>query len=167
MREHRRSKRRDPEIPVQVIDSMTGEPIGQIGNLSPDGGDKPTGDLADAIANDFGSFDKFQAHFTAAATTLQGSGWAILGYDTIGQRLAPALLREKAKAFRADPRVQAALEASRVGGTAVPTLAPGEPADLAEQSRDLDLAELAGVRIRGAHKRWPIPRSTQNRGFPL
>ncbi|MBK6727356.1 MAG: PilZ domain-containing protein [Xanthomonadales bacterium] len=37
MREHRRSKRRDPEIPVQVIDSMTGEPIGQIGNLSPDG----------------------------------------------------------------------------------------------------------------------------------
>ncbi|MFT4201179.1 superoxide dismutase [Gordonia sp. (in: high G+C Gram-positive bacteria)] len=56
-------------------------------NLSPNGGDKPTGDLADAIANDFGSFDKFQAHFTAAATTLQGSGWAILGYDTIGQRL--------------------------------------------------------------------------------
>ena len=39
------------------------------------------------------------------------------------------LLREKAKAFRADPRVQAALEASRVGGTAVPTLAPGETYD--------------------------------------
>ncbi len=56
-------------------------------NLSPNGGDKPTGDLADAIANDFGSFDKFAAHFTAAATTLQGSGWAILGYDTIGKRL--------------------------------------------------------------------------------
>lgn len=37
MREHRRSKRRDPEVPVQVINSMTGEPIGQIGNLSPDG----------------------------------------------------------------------------------------------------------------------------------
>ena len=56
-------------------------------NLSPNGGDKPVGDLADAIDNDFGSFDKFQAHFTAAATTLQGSGWAILGWDTIGQRL--------------------------------------------------------------------------------
>ncbi|OLM02478.1 Superoxide dismutase [Mn] [Pseudonocardia sp. Ae406_Ps2] len=56
-------------------------------NLSPDGGDKPTGDLAAAIDEDFGSFDGFQAHFTAAATTIQGSGWAILGYDQLGDRL--------------------------------------------------------------------------------
>ncbi|MER5673369.1 superoxide dismutase [Pseudonocardia alni] len=56
-------------------------------NLSPDGGDKPTGDLATAIDADFGSFDKFQAHFTAAATTIQGSGWAVLGYDQLGDRL--------------------------------------------------------------------------------
>ncbi|OLL76166.1 Superoxide dismutase [Mn] [Pseudonocardia sp. Ae168_Ps1] len=56
-------------------------------NLSPDGGDKPTGDLASAIDNDFGSFDAFQAHFTAAATTIQGSGWAILGFDQLGQKL--------------------------------------------------------------------------------
>ncbi|MFT3716429.1 MAG: superoxide dismutase [Gordonia sp. (in: high G+C Gram-positive bacteria)] len=56
-------------------------------NLSPNGGGEPTGALAEAIGNDFGGFDKFQAHFTSAATTLQGSGWAILGYDTIGQRL--------------------------------------------------------------------------------
>ncbi|MEQ3540454.1 superoxide dismutase [Pseudonocardia tropica] len=56
-------------------------------NLSPDGGDKPTGDLATAIDADFGSFDGFQAHFTAAATTIQGSGWAILGYDQLGGRL--------------------------------------------------------------------------------
>ncbi len=56
-------------------------------NLSPDGGDKPTGDLATAIDADFGSFDKFQAHFTAAATTIQGSGWAILGHDRLGDRL--------------------------------------------------------------------------------
>ncbi|WP_226367873.1 superoxide dismutase [Pseudonocardia sp. ICBG162] len=56
-------------------------------NLSPDGGDKPTGDLATAIDDDFGSFDGFQAHFTAAATTIQGSGWAILGYDQLGGRL--------------------------------------------------------------------------------
>jgi Fe-Mn family superoxide dismutase len=26
-------------------------------------------------------------HFTAAATTIQGSGWAILGWDTLGSRL--------------------------------------------------------------------------------
>ena len=56
-------------------------------NLSPDGGDKPTGDLATAIDADFGSFDGFQAHFTAAATTIQGSGWAILGHDRLGDRL--------------------------------------------------------------------------------
>jgi hypothetical protein len=37
MREHRRSKRRNPETPVQVFNTISGEPIGQIGNLSPDG----------------------------------------------------------------------------------------------------------------------------------
>ena len=52
-------------------------------NLSPNGGDKPEGELAAAIDDQFGSFDKFHAHFTAAATTLQGSGWAILAYDAV------------------------------------------------------------------------------------
>lgn len=56
-------------------------------NLSPNGGDKPTGDLAAAIDDQFGSFDKFQAQFTAAANGLQGSGWAVLGYDSLGQKL--------------------------------------------------------------------------------
>jgi len=56
-------------------------------NLSPDGGDKPTGELSAAIDENFGSFDAFQAHFTAAATTIQGSGWAILGWDQLGSRL--------------------------------------------------------------------------------
>lgn len=56
-------------------------------NLSPDGGDKPTGELAAALDEHFGSFDAFQAHFTAAATTIQGSGWAVLGWDTLGRRL--------------------------------------------------------------------------------
>ena len=55
-------------------------------NLSPDGGDKPTGDLAAAIDDEFGSFDKFQAHFTATALGVQGSGWAVLAWDSIGQR---------------------------------------------------------------------------------
>ncbi|PXY30126.1 xylose isomerase [Prauserella endophytica] len=41
------------------------------------------------------------------------------------------LLRERARAYRADPRVQEALAASRVSELATPTLAPGEtPADL-------------------------------------
>ncbi len=55
-------------------------------NLSPDGGDKPTGDVAAAIDDAFGSFDAFTAHFTAAAMGVQGSGWAALVYDSIGRR---------------------------------------------------------------------------------
>ena len=56
-------------------------------NLSPNGGDKPTGELAAAVDDNFGSFDKFVAHFTAAATGVQGSGWAALVWDSIGQKL--------------------------------------------------------------------------------
>jgi len=56
-------------------------------NMSPDGGDKPDGELAAAIERDFGSFDGFQAHFTAAAVQVQGNGWAALEYDEAGSRL--------------------------------------------------------------------------------
>jgi len=56
-------------------------------NMSPDGGDKPDGDLAAAIDEQFGSFDAFRAHFTAAALGIQGSGWAILAWDSLGQQL--------------------------------------------------------------------------------
>ena len=56
-------------------------------NLSPDGGDKPIGELAAAIDEFFGSYDKFAAHFSAAAIGLQGSGWAVLSWDPIGARL--------------------------------------------------------------------------------
>ena len=56
-------------------------------NLSPDGGGEPGGELAAAIDDGFGSFDAFRAHFTAAATTIQGSGWAVLAWDVLGARL--------------------------------------------------------------------------------
>jgi Fe-Mn family superoxide dismutase len=56
-------------------------------NLSPDGGDKPTGELASAIDDNFGSFDKFVAHFTAASAGIQGSGWGALVWDSLGQKL--------------------------------------------------------------------------------
>jgi Fe-Mn family superoxide dismutase len=56
-------------------------------NLSADGGDKPTGELAAAIDEFFGSFDGFRAHFTANAMGIQGSGWSILAWDVLGQRL--------------------------------------------------------------------------------
>ena len=56
-------------------------------NLSPDGGDKPDGDLAAAIDEHFGSFDAFKAQLTSVTTTVQGSGWGVLSYEPIGQRL--------------------------------------------------------------------------------
>ncbi len=56
-------------------------------NMSPEGGDKPTGELAAAIDEFFGSFDAFRAHFTASALGIQGSGWAILVWDILGKKL--------------------------------------------------------------------------------
>lgn len=46
--------------------------------LSPNGGGAPTGELADAITNKFGSFESFKEEFAKAATTRFGSGWAWL-----------------------------------------------------------------------------------------
>ena len=56
-------------------------------NLSASGGDKPTGELAAAIDEYFGSFDGFRAHFSANAMGIQGSGWSILAWDVLGERL--------------------------------------------------------------------------------
>ena len=64
-------------------------------NLSPNGGGEPTGELAEAINRDFGSFAEFKAHFNAAALGLQGSGWAVLGYDHIAGRLVVEQLTDQ------------------------------------------------------------------------
>lgn len=55
-------------------------------NLSPGGGDAPTGELAAALDDNFGSFDAFRSHFTAVALGVQGSGWSVLGWEPLGQR---------------------------------------------------------------------------------
>ena len=52
-------------------------------NLSPDGGGRPDGDLGAAIDESFGSFDNFSKQLTAVTTTVQGSGWGVLGYDEL------------------------------------------------------------------------------------
>ena len=49
--------------------------------MSPDGGGEPSGALATAIRDDFGSFDGFSSAFSAAAASVFGSGWAWLVAD--------------------------------------------------------------------------------------
>jgi Fe-Mn family superoxide dismutase len=52
--------------------------------LKPQGGGEPTGDLADAIKEAFGSFAVFKEKFSAAAVNQFGSGWAWLSKNQDG-----------------------------------------------------------------------------------
>lgn len=52
--------------------------------LSPDGGGKPKGEIADAIDSAFGSFDKFKEELSSTAAGQFGSGWGWLCVDKSG-----------------------------------------------------------------------------------
>jgi len=56
-------------------------------NLSPDGGGEPTGDVAQQLSTDFGSFERFKHHMTEAANTIQGSGWALAAWDPASRKV--------------------------------------------------------------------------------
>jgi superoxide dismutase, Fe-Mn family len=56
-------------------------------NMSPDGGGEPEGELADAIDEEFGSFDAFQSEFTEAANAVESNGWAWLFHEPVADRL--------------------------------------------------------------------------------
>lgn len=82
----------DLETIVRESDGSIFNNAGQVLNhnlyflsLSPDGGGRPTGALAEAIDNQWGSFDKFKEEFTKAGTTLFGSGWTWLAKDKDGR----------------------------------------------------------------------------------
>lgn len=54
-------------------------------SMKPQGGGVPTGDLAQRIERDFGSFDAFKAAFKEACVTQFGSGWGFLVEDSQGK----------------------------------------------------------------------------------
>ncbi|WP_067816404.1 superoxide dismutase [Actinomadura kijaniata] len=56
-------------------------------NLSPDGGDRPDGELEAAIDEHFGSFEAFRKQLSTATATVQGSGWGVLAWEPLGRRL--------------------------------------------------------------------------------
>jgi Fe-Mn family superoxide dismutase len=60
-------------------------------NLAPagkGGGGQPSGEIAEVINKEFGSFDRFKKEFTTAASTVEGSGWAALAmHPCIGRPL--------------------------------------------------------------------------------
>lgn len=56
-------------------------------NLSPDGGGEPQGRVAEVLGSTFGSFAAFKRQMTEAAATVQGSGWALAGWEPVARRL--------------------------------------------------------------------------------
>lgn len=56
-------------------------------SMSPSGGGKPSGALADALADDFGSVDSAMQEFSAAAKNVEDSGWGMLVYDHLAEQL--------------------------------------------------------------------------------
>jgi Fe-Mn family superoxide dismutase len=53
--------------------------------MSPNAGGEPSGELAQALSNTFGSFANFKDQFTSAAVGRFGSGWAWLVLDGSGK----------------------------------------------------------------------------------
>ena len=55
--------------------------------MGPGAGGDPQGGIADSLNKDFGSVANFRARFAGIAAGVKGSGWAILAYEPIGDRL--------------------------------------------------------------------------------
>ncbi|BDG46661.1 superoxide dismutase [Parageobacillus sp. KH3-4] len=56
-------------------------------NMHPKGGGEPHGELLEQIKRDFGSFERFKRHFTEAAKSAEGVGWALLVWSPRSHRL--------------------------------------------------------------------------------
>jgi superoxide dismutase, Fe-Mn family len=56
-------------------------------NMAPAIDQEPTGELKAAIEEQFASFEGFKTYFASMCAGIQGSGWAVLAWDSLGERL--------------------------------------------------------------------------------
>ncbi|HEY7347022.1 MAG TPA: superoxide dismutase [Ktedonobacterales bacterium] len=83
--------RRINEIPENIRTAVRNNGGGHVNHsmfwqiMKPNGGGEPSGALAQAITQAFGSFDQFKAAFNDAGTKRFGSGWAWLVLDNSGR----------------------------------------------------------------------------------
>jgi Fe-Mn family superoxide dismutase len=83
--------RRISEVPENIRTAVRNNGGGHINHtmfwqiMKPNGGGAPTGELASAIQQAFGSFDQFKAAVNDAGVKRFGSGWAWLVLDNSGK----------------------------------------------------------------------------------
>ncbi|AVQ45968.1 superoxide dismutase [Clostridium botulinum] len=56
-------------------------------NMTSNGKLNPEGSVIERIKQDFGDYEKFKKQFTEAAIAVEGSGWTILAWNTMFQKL--------------------------------------------------------------------------------
>ncbi|MGO5075026.1 superoxide dismutase [Clostridium sporogenes] len=56
-------------------------------NMTPNGNLNPEGPVIEKIKQDFGDYEKFKKQFTEAAIAVEGSGWTILAWNPMFQKL--------------------------------------------------------------------------------
>ncbi|ENK0837725.1 TPA: superoxide dismutase [Clostridium botulinum] len=56
-------------------------------NMTPNGKINPEGPVIEKIKQDFGDYEKFKKQFTEAAIAVEGSGWTVLAWNPMFQKL--------------------------------------------------------------------------------
>lgn len=56
-------------------------------NMTPNGKLNPEGSVIERIKQDFGDYEKFKKQFTEAAIAVEGSGWTVLAWNPMFQKL--------------------------------------------------------------------------------
>jgi Fe-Mn family superoxide dismutase len=77
----RRAQKASPSLSGHVLHSLFWQ------NLTPRGGGEPEGELAAALDEHFGGFDKFKRQMNEVASTIMGSGWGALIWEPLAGKL--------------------------------------------------------------------------------